>query len=180
MADQLDAHEVAAVRRLLDHQAIVDCITRYARGVDRSDESLVRSAYQPDAVEDHGAYIGGVDGLVRFLAAAHRPFPAYQRYVTNHTIDIDDDRAAAHAETYYLCLLRQKDSGLLANGGRYIDRLERRSGDWRIAHRVVVMEWEGTIDGGSPRYPVTLPAAPAPDDLSYARPLAVTREPRTP
>jgi hypothetical protein len=149
MADDaaLDPAEVAALRRLLDHQAIVDCVTRYARGVDRDDPELVRSAYHPDAVEDHGAYVGGVDGLVSFLAAAHRPFPGYQRYVTNSTVDIDDDRAGAHAESYYLCVLRQKGSGLLANGGRYIDRLSRRDGQWRIANRVVVMEWEGTIEG---------------------------------
>ena len=67
----------------LDRQAIVDCIHRYARGVDRADDELLRSAYHPDAVEDHGAYIGDVDGLIPFLAWAHRPFPGYQRYVTN-------------------------------------------------------------------------------------------------
>lgn len=184
MADQpddpLDATEVAALRRLLDRQAIVDCVARYARGVDRSDEALVRSAYHPDAVEDHGVYVGDLDGLVDFLALAHRPFPAYQRYVTNQTVDIAVDRSEAHAETYYLCLLRQKGSGLLANGGRYVDRLERRDGEWRIAERVVVMEWEGTIDGGAPRHPVTIPAGQAPDDVSYQRPLAVTRDHRSP
>jgi hypothetical protein len=180
MPDQLAASEVAALRRLLDHQAIVDCITRYARGVDRADDALVRSAYHPDAVEDHGAYIGGVDGLVAFLGAAHAPFPGYQRYVTNHSIDIAADRSEAHAESYYLCVLRKEGSGLLANGGRYIDRLSRPGGEWRIARRVVVMEWEGKIDGGSPRYPVTVPGAPAPSDVSYERPLDVTRESRSP
>ena len=27
-------------------------------------------------------------------------------------------------------------------GGRYVDRFERRSGDWKIAHRIVVHEWD--------------------------------------
>lgn len=180
MPDQLATSEVAALRRLLDHQAIVDCITRYARGVDRADDALVRSAYHPDAVEDHGAYIGGLDGLVSFLAAAHAPFPGYQRYVTNSSVDIAADRLSAHAESYYLCMLRKEGSGLLANGGRYIDRLSRRSGEWRIARRVVVMEWEGKVEGGSPRYPVTIPAASSPDDVSYERPLEVTRSARSP
>lgn len=173
----LSTVEVAALRRLLDHQAVVDCVHRYARGVDRGDVELVRSAYHPDAVEDHGAYVGGVDGLVDFLAAAHRPFPGYQRYVTNVSVEIDGDEA--HAESYYLCVLR-RDEKLLANGGRYVDRLERRDGGWRIARRVVVMEWEGTIDGGAPRHPVTVPPRQDHDDVSYQRPLDVTRESRSP
>jgi hypothetical protein len=180
MPDQLAASEVVALRRLLDHQAIVDCITRYARGVDRGDDTLVRSAYHPDAVEDHGAYVGGVDGLVDFLGVAHARFPGYQRYVTNHSIDVAADRSSAHAESYYLCVLRKEGSGLLANGGRYIDRLSRRGGEWRIARRVVVMEWEGKIDGGSPRYPVTIPGRSDTDDVSYARPLDVTRPAQSP
>ena len=27
-------------------------------------------------------------------------------------------------------------------GGRYLDRFERRDGEWRIAHRTVVHEWD--------------------------------------
>ena len=184
--DPLDGVELAALRRLLDRQAIVDCVHRYARGVDRDDADLVRSAYHPDAVEDHGAYIGGVDGLVPFLAAAHRPFSGYQRFVTNTSVDLGEPGIGgrpheAHAESYYFCILRRDDKGkLLANGGRYLDRLERRDGEWRIARRVVVMEWEGTIDGGAPRYDLNVPARRDRDDVSYQRPLDVTREHRTP
>ena len=167
------------LQELLDRQAIVDCLHRYARGVDRGDEELIRSAYHPDAVEDHGAYIGGVDGLVDFLAAAHRPFDAYQRFVTNTTVDLDGD--AAHVESYYLCVLRDDDAGrLLVNGGRYVDRFERRGGDWRIARRVVVVEWEQAGEGGRPRYPVMVPARRDREDVSYLRPLDVDRPHRSP
>ena len=124
------------LRGLLDRQAIVDCVHRYARGVDRGDEELLRSAYHDDAVERHGPYAGGLDGLVEFLGAAHRPFPGYQRYVTNTSVELDGDDA--HAESYYLCVLRRDDGRLLLSGGRYVDRLERRGGGWRIARRVVV------------------------------------------
>lgn len=178
-ADQLDPAEVAALRALLDRQAIVDCINRYARGVDRDDPSLIASAYHPDALEDHGAFIGGVDDLIPFLAWAHRPFDGYQRFVTNQSMEVDGDRA--HAETYYLCILRRDAKGtLLANGGRYVDRLERRDGEWRIARRVVVMDWEGTIDGGVPRFDLNVASRRDRDDVSYQRPLEVTREPRSP
>ncbi len=177
--DGLSDQEIGALRELLDRQAIVECVHRYARGVDRADEELVRSAYHPDAIEDHGAYVGGVDGLVGFLRAAHDPFPAYQRYVSNTTVDLDGD--TAHAESYYSCVLRRDDKGrLLVNGGRYLDRLERRDGEWRIARRVVVMEWEGTFEGGPPRFGGDVVGRHDRDDVSYARPLEVTREQRAP
>ncbi|UDY36690.1 nuclear transport factor 2 family protein [Dermatobacter hominis] len=171
--------DVAALRALVDRQAVVDCIHRYARGVDRGDVELVRSAYHPDAVEDHGAYIGDVDGLVDFLASAHAPFPGYQRFVTNTSVDLDGD--TAHAESYYLCVLRRDDAGeVLLSGGRYVDRLERRDRTWRIARRVVVVEWEGTAQGGPPRYPVFVAPRRDADDVSYLRPLDVSRERRSP
>lgn len=188
----LDPSEVAALRRLLDREAVVDCVLRYARGLDRGDEELLRSAYHDDALEDHGAYVGGVDGLVAFLAAAHGRFPGYQRYVTNFVVELDGgpgDGATAHCESSYLCVLRRPgaatDAGaatdrLLANGGRYVDRLERRDGAWRILRRVVVTEWEGTIEGGTPRFPSEVVARRDRDDVSYDRPLEVTRDHRSP
>jgi hypothetical protein len=168
--------ELGALRRLLDRQAIVDCVLRYARCVDRDDEELVRSAYHPDVVEDHGGYVGGLEQLIPFLAAAHRPFPGYQRYVTNFTVEIDGDEA--HTESYWLCVLRRDDAGqLLVNGGRYVDRLERRNGEWRIANRVVVIEWSGTVEGGGPDLRAPVQPRRDRDDVSYQRPLTVSRPP---
>src|SRR5262245_41375332 len=116
-ADRLDVGvDVGALRRLLDRQAIIDCIHRYARGVDRGDTDLLRSAYHPDAVEDHGAYIGELGGLLPFLDWVHRPFPGYQRYVSNFCVDLDGDEA--HAESYWLCVLRRDEAGkLMLSGG---------------------------------------------------------------
>lgn len=172
LTDPLTPEETASLRLLLDRQAVVDCVTRYARGVDRADEALLRSAYHPDAREDHGAYVGGLDGLVRFLAAAHDPFEGYQRYVTNHSVEVDGDEA--HAESYYLCVLRRSEGDrLLVNGGRYVDRLARRDGGWVILRRVVVGEWEATLEGGAPRYPTNAQPRHDHDDVSYARPLDV-------
>ena len=157
----------------------MECVNRYARGVDRADVELLRTAYHPDAIEDHGAYVGGLDGLVGFLTAAHAPFAGYQRYVTNHSVEVDGDDA--HAESYYLCVLRSDGDAagatsgrLILNGGRYVDRLRRRDGRWAILRRVVVAEWETALDGGAPRYPSNIDARRSRDDVSYRRPLDVT------
>ena len=39
-------------------EAIREVAFRYSRGVDRLDADVMRSAYWPDAVDDHGRFVG--------------------------------------------------------------------------------------------------------------------------
>lgn len=171
----LEESEITALRQLLDRQAITDCIHRYARGLDRRDAELIRSAYHPDAIEDHGAYIGEVDGLVDYLFGAHARFSGDQRHVTTSNVEIDGD--TAHAESYFLSAIPiDAAEKLMLTAGRYIDRLERRDGAWRILRRVVVLEWHASPKGGTVEPKVHVAPRLDRDDISYARPLDVTRE----
>ena len=78
-------------------------------------------------------------------------------------------------------MLRRDEAGkLMLTGGRYVDRLERRSGEWRIANRVVVAEWQGAMDGGGPDRQLTVEPRHDRQDVSYERPLRVTRPQRAP
>lgn len=169
---ELNDVEIAAVRELLDHHAITTCIVRTTRGPDRFDWDTFTSAYHPDAEEDHGSFIGDFDGVKAFIANAMLNFEGHQRYVSNFSIDIDGDEA--HCESYYMIVLRMADATrLMVNGGRYLDRLERRDGEWRIATRAVVSEWATTLDGT--RVGDFLPSLRSVEDPSYERPLRVTR-----
>jgi len=79
----------------------------------------------------------------------------------------------ADCESYYEALMvnYEQDVAVVARfQGRYIDRFERREGQWKIARRVVLREWqqEERIAGLKP------PSSKAPplrsrDDLSYRR-----------
>jgi len=42
---------------LSDHDAIRQVAARYARGVDRLDGDLMKSAYWPEATDDHGVFV---------------------------------------------------------------------------------------------------------------------------
>jgi hypothetical protein len=42
------------------------------------------------------------------------------------------------------------------------------------------MEWEGTMEGGPPRFPLTVEPRHDRADVSYERPLEVTRDRRSP
>ena len=130
-----------AARRLADEAAILAAVHRYCRGVDRADAELTRSAYHPDATDDHGAFKGPAHEFAERVNAAHAArWSSTMHVVSNHSVVIDGE--AADAETYVIAYLRRIDgSGLDVVGGRYLDRFERRDGHWRIARRVYVCEW---------------------------------------
>lgn len=133
-----------AIRRLIDKDAIREVTVRYARGIDRHDVGIMRSAYHPDATDDHGGYVGTAAGFVDHANAAHAGgFVAHQHYMTNQTITLAGD--TADVETYYLAALRQKGGGVMMVGGRYLDHMTRREGGWAIAHRNTTVEWSGEL-----------------------------------
>jgi hypothetical protein len=63
-------------------------------------------------------------------------------------IDVDLDRERARAETYAVAYHRYTShAGVVTDmwaGLRYVDRFERRDGEWRIAARVCAFEWRRT------------------------------------
>ena len=129
------------VRLLTDRSEIWDCMQRYARGIDRQDRALLRSAYHDGAVDDHVGFVGVVDDFIDWALAYHSTQTRYQHYLLNHTVDIDGDEA--HAETYYLFVGtdRAPANHMTISGGRYVDRLERRDGRWAIVDRVCLVEF---------------------------------------
>lgn len=134
-------HEQEIRLRLLeDRQAIVDCSYRFCRGINRMDEDLLRSAFHPDALDDHGIYRGGVDGFVEWIRSLYGALATTQHFVTNHTIELDGERA--HVEQYwFVANVARGRSGVVLRGGRYIDCYERRDGRWAIARRACLIEW---------------------------------------
>lgn len=136
-------HSPRTPEELLDRQQIADVILRYARGIDRLDFDLVRSCYHPDAYDDHGGLKGNVE---EFLAGAADFLPkwtATQHFMGNMLIELEGDRA--RAETYAVAYHRREHADGSGKddvmGIRYVDRFEKRLGEWRIAYRVVAMEW---------------------------------------
>ena len=163
------------LRQLLDRQAIADCVNRYARGLDRHDDEMVASAYHPGAADHHGTSSVTPADFIPWANELHAAdWSAHQHHLTTHTVDLDGD--VAHAETYCIGTFLRKDEQVVdMAGGRYIDRLERRDGEWKIIAREVVIEWVCACDSTTSRFS----ADPYPDgtwdrsDLSYMRPLTV-------
>jgi SnoaL-like domain len=132
-----------AVRELIDKSQIRDVIERCARGSDRVDVDLSRSCYYADSVERHGTFQGNSQ---EYLSDPRRTSPGN---VMNHhllgqtSIDLEND--IAYAETYVLChqISQALDSEPVLNivASRYVDRFERRDGEWKIASRTAVIDF---------------------------------------
>lgn len=128
------------VRYLRDRQEILDCINHYGRGLDRLDPELIRDAFHPDAADNHGPFVGGIPEFVKFAIEVESSFQWTHHGITSHNCEIDGD--TAHAESYVYWFVKLPDGvTLAAGGGRYLDRLERRDGRWKIALRRLFMDW---------------------------------------
>jgi len=181
----MGAELLTRLERLLDRQDILDCLTRFSRGMDRFDRELFISAFHPDAIIDAGEFVGCPEDLYAWARELHEQGQtSTHHHLLNHSCEIDGD--VAHAETYYLFAARNRDQTNWLAGGRYIDRLERRAGAWRIALRCNAVEWSGTL----PTLPIPFRDVPdvhrngAPSrseaDPSYRRPLTNLRKPSRP
>jgi len=135
--------------RLLAEADIRDAMARYARGADRNDLALLRTAYHADATDSHGYYVGDLDGFERWFSDRHAEVTQSMHFLGNCLIEFDgDDRA--DVETYCQAFQRLRDPdepGMLQDLRvlcRYLDRFERRAGRWAIAAREVVYETQET------------------------------------
>jgi hypothetical protein len=165
------------LRYLRDRQDILDCVNRYGRGLDRLDAGLIESAYHADAIDNHGPFVGHVPEFVKFAIDVEGGLVWTHHGISSHNCDIDGD--TAHAESYVHWFVHMPDGKTIgAGGGRYLDRLERRDGGWRILLRRLFMDWSfevpysgwlgpdwddvrGSRDTKDPSYarPLELPAA---------------------
>ncbi|HSV59432.1 MAG TPA: nuclear transport factor 2 family protein [Variovorax sp.] len=131
----------STLQALLDREAIRDCLYRYCRGIDRADEDALRSAYWEDAGDCHGAWNGSAAGFVEQALRKLREGGRRVHQVSNIAIELFGDSAAV--ESAFLALQAsaaapQRETFLC---GRYVDRFQRRRGEWRIAQRTVVYDW---------------------------------------
>lgn len=130
-----------AARRLVDREDIRNCIALYARGVDRGVWEWVEEAYHPDAFDDHaGAYRGGVQGLLEWLAASFSGVGDSVHHLGQTLIEFASEDTAL-VETHFTSVrLGAEESTVRQSWGRYIDEFARREGSWRIAHRLVIVD----------------------------------------
>ncbi|OUM00800.1 nuclear transport factor 2 family protein [Variovorax sp. JS1663] len=133
--------DAATLQALLDREAIRDCLARYCRGIDRCDEEALRSAYWEDATDCHGAWQGSAGGFIDQALARLRQGGRRVHQVTHVLIELHGDAAAVESSFFALQATAAQPERETFLCGRYVDRFERRAGEWRVAARTVVYDW---------------------------------------
>jgi hypothetical protein len=135
------------VRYLKDRQDILDCIQRECRARDRQDVEMIASCWWEDGVDEHGPVVTRAPDYPARANKGHATnFNMTSHNITNHLCEIDGD--TAYCESYVMGGLFWLDGKTTTIAfGRYIDQLEKRNGQWRIATRRCTIEMSADADG---------------------------------
>jgi SnoaL-like domain len=145
----------ATVNYLKDRQDILDCIQRESRARDRQDSDQIAGCWWPEGVDEHGAVVTFAPDYPARANKGHRMnFHMTSHNITNHVCALEGD--TANCESYVIGALHWLP-GNAASGsegetttiaiGRYLDRLEKRNGEWRILVRRCTIEASVNSDG---------------------------------
>jgi len=128
------------LQQLSDLECIRAAARRCSRGIDRLDVEEMKSAYWPDAIDDHGTFRGNAHEFADFCMVAHRHYRSTGHCIFNHEVMLDS-ALAARGEIYCVTWLIAGDGARIDTWyGRYLDRYEKRGEEWRIVERVCVHE----------------------------------------
>jgi hypothetical protein len=178
MDDQELEALATTVRYLRDRSEIFDCVQRHARAHDRHDAELMASCYFDDGVDEHGYAINTGPEYATWANLQHAASSASHLHnITTHLCEIDGD--VANCESYVMVVLLSPDQKTTSiMNGRYIDRLERREGQWRIVVRRTTVDAVCTGDASMLSHPFFkqqgyVSGQRDRTDISYQRPIEV-------
>ncbi len=134
-----------ATTELADRLAIQDVLHLHCRGLDRLDKEAIQCAYWPDAEVDYGSYKGSAHIFAELVVGAlGQTYELTRHSISNILIHVTGHVAHSESSVHAGHLLLGAQEELLFYG-RYLDRLEKRAGRWKILHRQVVMDWSKRI-----------------------------------
>ena len=134
----------AQLADLLARDAIRQCLERLARGEDRRDADLLRASFWPDSGFDYAMYKGTFPEYLAWVVPGADAITNTQHVLgqTLTVIEGDSARAETHVISYHRVDMGEETGERdTCIGGRYLDRMERRDGEWRIAHRTMLYDW---------------------------------------
>lgn len=136
-----------------DREAIRDVIAAYAHAIDRCRWDMMAKVFHDDAHFGFGTVGGGWRDFVEQARALIDPCLATQHQL-GQTLIAFDGADAADTETYFTAMHTIPagypvpevfpDKGKIYSAviaGRYVDRFEKRDGEWRILRRTGLYDW---------------------------------------
>jgi hypothetical protein len=142
------------VEDVIAEAEIKDLHIRYCRANDRRDEDLIRSCFHPDAVMELHQQLN-VDEFVAIWREVLGHYIVTWHVTGNQLVEVDGDVAWAEhytTSTHRIAADADGPERDFVAFGRYIDRVERRNGEWRFARRKNLIDLARTdpVPPGSP------------------------------
>lgn len=139
--DQSSDYSVSLVE-IADRLAIQDCLAAYSEAIDRRDDALLGSLFEPGARIRYGVFDGTIEDLL-----AHRsvrsPLLITHHHIGNIRVRLDGGGGARSIA--YLNVVHRADhgDGLVDEliRARYLDRWAERDRKWRFVERTLVFDW---------------------------------------
>ncbi len=133
------------ITEVADRLAIAETLALYCRGIDRCDAEQLAAVFTPDAHLDYGSGAAPIAETIAGLMAGLGGMRLTQHNISNTVMRLDGDTARAETNCVALHIIPTPDGEIeLVVGGRYLDRLVKLEGRWRIAERLYVMDWNRT------------------------------------
>ncbi|MEX3933772.1 nuclear transport factor 2 family protein [Paraburkholderia phymatum] len=156
----MSQNEAFSAARLVDRMIIQHVMAQWCHAVDRLDRQGMLAVFHDGATDSHGPYIGPVEGLVDWVIERHKAIPFSSHFIGNMLIDFASEDVAI-VETYVRTIqqyppeakaqIAQFTGGASGAEGsyvdvftssRYLDRFERRDGEWKISERTLIQDWK--------------------------------------
>jgi hypothetical protein len=142
--------QLQQLQELLDRKACEDVVMRYGRTLDWLDQAGQAQCFWPDATIDYGFFRGTGKEWVPVVMAVEATTVRRWHVSTGVMVQVEGD--SAKSECYGLSLgTVENEQGELVDtlfGGRYLDELEKRDGQWRISSRTYVADWTNQFPNG--------------------------------
>ncbi len=144
-------HLPVRLQAAIDKGEIADIVYKIARGLDRIDETALRSIFHPDATVDlgPGVFQGTASDYVHWAMGVLNQIRESHHMIGNVRATLEGD--SAFVESYCHAHFRlDKPTGRedVFIGSRFLDRMERRpagpAGVWKIVHRKQILDWART------------------------------------
>ena len=133
-----------------DVQAIKNIVLSYVELLDLGDLDGLSSLFARATVHTQGgAPISGAAAFKEFIQSSvqfYDGIPATKHVVSNVIVEIDEERHAATARSYYTAFQARPELALQPIlAGRFHDRLERDQDSWYIVERVIYADLMGDL-----------------------------------
>lgn len=133
----------AQIAALIAKEEIRELLCFYCHATDRMDAAAVESVFDEDAQLDYGFFKGRPKDLTAFSAKFLARYDMTHHCLSNVMVRLDGESATSVSYITALhCNGKSRNGNTDMIGyGRYVDRLERRRGSWKIAQRTVLFDW---------------------------------------